>query len=144
MCVCEQVQELRLQQCPLLNEDAQSEFRHEIVARVRNLAMLNGSKVLGSVFLATSSFPFFLSALSQQIDEAERRDAEIRYVRKLLSNLGKNWEGSAAQESHPRLRELKDHYGISIEETAPSLSQSVTMGGSMLTVTFVCIGKGGH
>lgn len=57
--LCERVQELRLQHCPLLMGDAQSEFRHEIVARVRNLAMLNGSKVLGFVFLTTSLFSIF-------------------------------------------------------------------------------------
>lgn len=83
-------------------------------------------------------------ALRQQIDDAERRDAEIRYVRKLLSNLGKDWQGNAVQETHPRLRELKDLYDISIEETTPSFSQPITMGASMLTVTFICIGKGGH
>jgi hypothetical protein len=68
--------------------DANPNTRHEVVARVQRLTMLNGSLV----------------------GRAERRDAEIRYLRRALDEAGGAEAvavaGAAAMEKHPRMAEL--------------------------------------
>jgi hypothetical protein len=68
--------------------DANPNTRHKVVARVQRLTMLNGSLV----------------------GRAERRDAEIRYLRRALDEAGGAEAvavaGAAAMEKHPRMAEL--------------------------------------
>jgi hypothetical protein len=110
--------------------------RHEIVARVGRLSQLNGSLIA----------------------DQERKDAEIRYLRRVLG-LVKSAEGAAAlgeaegaaaaarapqrgteavQAMHPRLRALVDSYGELATHAAKGPGTG-KMGEDMLELTLVCV-----
>ena len=110
--------------------------RHEIVARVGRLSQLNGSLIA----------------------DQERKDAEIRYLRRVLG-LVKSAEGAAAggeaegaaaaarapqrgteavQAMHPRLRALVDSYG-ELSTHAAKGPGTGKMGEDMLELTLVCV-----
>jgi hypothetical protein len=78
--------ETRLSGNPLV--EAAPHTRHEVVARVRSLSLLNGSLV----------------------GHAERRDAEIRYLRRALDEAGGaagvQAAPAAAAARHPRIEQL--------------------------------------
>ena len=126
------VAEVRLTGNPVTESAA---TRHEIVARVARLSQLNGSLIA----------------------DQERKDAEIRYLRRVLG-LVKSAEGAAAaggeaegaaarapqrgteavQAMHPRLKALVDSYG-ELSTHAAKGPGTGKMGEDMLELTLVCV-----
>ena len=76
------LRELRLTGNPVVAANAHT--RHEVVARVSCLRLLNGALV----------------------GKLERKEAEIRYLRRALDQRGELTAESAALESHPRMAQL--------------------------------------
>lgn len=114
--------EARLSGNPLA-EAAGAAARHEAVARVRGLALLNGALV----------------------GRAERRDAEIRYLRRALdeASVAPPSDPSApAEHHHPRMAALLEQFG----QLAPGSgggAAAAPVGGAcladdMLSLTLVC------
>lgn len=126
------IAEVRLTGNPVTESAA---TRHEIVARVARLSQLNGSLIA----------------------DQERKDAEIRYLRRVLG-LVKSAEGAAAaggeaegaaarapqrgteavQAMHPRLKALVDSYG-ELSTHAAKGPGTGKMGEDMLELTLVCV-----
>ena len=126
------VAEVRLTGNPVTESAA---TRHEIDARVARLSQLNGSLIA----------------------DQERKDAEIRYLRRVLG-LVKGAEGAAAaggeaegaaarapqrgteavQAMHPRLKALVDSYG-ELSTHAAKGPGTGKMGEDMLELTLVCV-----
>jgi hypothetical protein len=127
------VAEVRLTGNPVTESAA---TRHEIVARVARLSQLNGSLIA----------------------DQERKDAEIRYLRRVLGLVksaegaegaaGGEAEGAAArapqrgteavQAMHPRLKALVDSYG-ELSTHAAKGPGTGKMGEDMLELTLVCV-----
>ena len=127
------IAEVRLTGNPVTESAA---TRHEIVARVARLSQLNGSLIA----------------------DQERKDAEIRYLRRVLGLVksaegaegaaGGEAEGAAArapqrgteavQAMHPRLKALVDSYG-ELSTHAAKGPGTGKMGEDMLELTLVCV-----
>ena len=101
--------------------------RHEIVARVSRLSQLNGSLIA----------------------DQERKDAEIRYLRRVLGlvktadaeipGAGRLQTGSeAVAANHPRLKALIGSYGELSAHVARARGDG-SMGDDMISVTLVCV-----
>ena len=108
---------------------ASAATRHEIVARVSRLSQLNGSLIA----------------------DQERKDAEIRYLRRVLGLVktacdetpappgGRLQTGSeAVAANHPRLSALIGSYG-ELSVSAARRSGDGSMGDDMISVTLVCV-----
>jgi hypothetical protein len=108
---------------------ASAATRHEIVARVSRLSQLNGSLIA----------------------DQERKDAEIRYLRRVLGLVktacdetpappgGRLQTGSeAVAANHPRLSALIGSYG-ELSVAAARKNGDGSMGDDMISVTLVCV-----
>lgn len=113
------LQELRLSGNPLL-ATAEDGERYQVIARMPGLTFLNGSVV----------------------DDVERRDAELHYLRTVVLQCGQD---AALQAHHPRLAALQSKYGFMGDTVGKFTDVQIgfaPMESSMVTVCLTMVMEG--
>ncbi|XP_010535837.1 PREDICTED: tubulin-folding cofactor E [Tarenaya hassleriana] len=107
--------DIRLSENPISDPSRGGVPRFVLVARLRNVQVLNGSEVKAR----------------------ERKDSEIRYVRQVMSKCNDN-QGEI-ESLHPRFFELKKLHGIEDESQTVGATGPQNMASGLLSVTLKCV-----
>jgi hypothetical protein len=110
------VQEVRLSQNPLTDSGNGVAPRYMLIAHLGKITSLNGS----------------------QVKPRERRDAEIRYVRHVLSTM-QSKDMEEIMKSHPRFKHLQVLHDVPMDLGGGSTGKTSTMASSLISVSIVCV-----
>ncbi|XP_062180143.1 tubulin-folding cofactor E-like [Phragmites australis] len=111
------LRDVRLSDNPVADPAKGGAPRFVLVARLREVKILNGS----------------------EISPRERREAEIRYVRLVMGKTESN-DPEEIKRLHPRFSELKAIHGIEDEKPTSSTSGPQKMAFGLISITLKCVG----
>ncbi|CAK9214483.1 unnamed protein product [Sphagnum troendelagicum] len=110
------LEEVRLSQNPLTDSGNGVAPRYMLIAHLGKITSLNGS----------------------QVKPRERRDAEIRYVRHVLSTMQRK-DMEEIMKSHPRFEHLQVLHDVPMDLGGGSTGKTSTMASSLISVSIVCV-----